>query len=152
MKDTPARVIAVSTSPVKGRRKTNVPEVRLVQGRGIEGDAHAADGSRQLSLLAVESIERIRGVGLDVNPGDFGENITTSGIETWLLRVGNRLEIGDAYVEITQIGKECHAPCAIYQHVGDCVMPREGVFARVLRGGVVRPGDSVRVVGPDPVG
>ncbi|HWI41940.1 MAG TPA: MOSC domain-containing protein, partial [Verrucomicrobiae bacterium] len=107
--------------------------------------AHAGEWHRQVSLLAKESIDKMRAMGLDVDSGDFAENITTSGVELPVLPVGTRLTVGEALLEVTQIGKECHTRCAIYHQAGDCVMPREGIFARVLRGGAVRAGDAVRV-------
>ena len=141
------RIVAVSTSRRKGQKKSNLSEGTLIKGRGFVGDAHAGDWHRQVSLLAMESISKIRNKGIDVAPGDFAENITTTGIEIWQLELGTRLAVGDeAELEITQIGKECHDRCAIYHQVGDCVMPREGIFARVLRGGKVKPGDSIRVL------
>ena len=142
------RIVAVSTSRRKGQKKSNLSEGALIKDRGFAGDAHAGDWHRQVSLLAVESITKIRNQGIDVAPGDFAENITTSGIEIWQLELGTRLAVGgdEAELEITQIGKECHDRCAIYHQVGDCVMPREGIFARVLRGGKVKPGDSIRVL------
>ena len=113
---------------------------------GIEGDAHAGEWHRQVSLLAQESIDKMTAAGLDVGPGDFAENITTRGLEVAALPVHTTLEFGEALVEVTQIGKECHTRCAIYEQAGDCVMPREGIFVRVLRGGRVAPGDPVRVL------
>ena len=141
------RIVAVSTSHRKGQKKSNLSEGALIEDKGFAGDAHAGDWHRQVSLLAMESISKIRNQGIDVGPGDFAENITTAGIEIWQLDLGTRLAVGnEAELEITQIGKECHDRCAIYHQVGDCVMPREGIFARVLRGGKVRPGDTVRVL------
>ena len=141
------RIVAVSTSRRKGQKKSNLSEGELLEDKGFEGDAHAGDWHRQVSLLAMESINKIRDKGMDVAPGDFAENITTSGIEIWQLELGTRLAVGgEAELEITQIGKECHDRCAIYHQVGDCVMPREGIFARVLRGGKVKPGDTIRVL------
>ena len=141
------RIMAVSISRRKGEKKNNLPGCELIKDKGIKGDAHAGDSHRQVSLLAMESIEKIRHKGLDVTPGDFAENITTSGIRIWELEPGTRLAVGsEAELEITQIGKECHDRCVIYHQVGDCVMPREGIFARVLRGGAVKPGDTVRVL------
>ena len=110
------------------------------------GDAHAGPWHRMLSLLALESIQTMRDKGLEVNPGDFAENITTEGISLYTLPVGTRLRLGSVEVEVTQIGKECHAGCAIRQQTGDCVMPREGIFVRVLNQGVVKPGDPVELV------
>src|SRR5512139_960443 len=129
------RIDAVSFSLHKGEKKSNMKKGRLLAGRGLEGDAHAGDWHRQVSLLAMESIAKIRERGLAVNPGDFAENITTSGIRLWELTPGTRLGLRKrVLLEITQIGKECHSRCAIFHQVGDCVMPREGIFARVLRG------------------
>ncbi len=138
-----ARVVAVCVSERKGERKTPVPSVRLVENHGVAGDAHAGVWHRQVSLLAVESIEKMRRKGLNVSAGDFAENITTEGIQLMDLPVGARLCLGDAVLEVTQIGKVCHTRCAIYHQAGDCVMPREGIFAKVLQPGVVRPGDAV---------
>ena len=138
-------ILALSTSAEKGTAKSNREEVRLVENWGIEGDAHAGDWHRQVSLLAMESIEKIRARGLDVEPGAFAENITTSFLDLPSLHIGDRIRIGEAALEITQIGKECHQRCAIYYAAGDCVMPKEGIFARVLKSGVIRPGNEVTV-------
>jgi MOSC domain-containing protein YiiM len=136
-------VVAVSISTAKGMQKTNVPEAMLVVGHGIAGDAHAGPWHRQVSLLADESAEKIRALGVDVSAGDFAENITTSGVDLLTVQLGDQITIGEAVLEVTQIGKECHEHCAIYAQVGDCVMPREGIFTVVLKGGSVRPGDPV---------
>jgi len=139
-------VVAVSVSDRKGVVKENVPLVELVVGHGLAGDAHAGDWHRQVSLLALESIDKMRAAGAQVKPGDFAENITTQGLAVDALPVGTRFRIGqEAELTITQIGKTCHAGCAIRELVGDCIMPREGVFARVDKGGVVRPGDLIEV-------
>lgn len=138
-----AQVIAVCVSPDKGQRKTPVTSVQVQENHGISGDAHAGDWHRQVSLLAQESIDKMRALGLDVTTGDFAENITTSGIDLVSLPVGSRLQVGQAVLEVTQIGKECHQRCAIYHQAGDCVMPKEGIFARVVSGGTIRPVDSV---------
>jgi MOSC domain-containing protein YiiM len=140
-----ASVVAVSISINKGERKTPVPQVELRIEHGLVGDAHAGEWHRQVSLLAQESIEKMRALGLDVDSGDFAENITTSGINILSLPIGTRLVIGEATIEVTQIGKECHSRCAIYYQAGDCVMPKEGIFARVIIGGMVKPGDSISV-------
>lgn len=140
-------VVAVCTSETKGVRKKPVPAVNVAAGRGIEGDAHAAAWHRQVSLLGIESIERMRRLGASVNPGDFAENVTTSGIALVSLAIGTRIKLGEVLLEVTQIGKECHARCEIYRQAGDCVMPREGIFTRVVRGGSIRPGDVVETVG-----
>jgi len=124
--------------------KKPVPEGCLEPEVGLVGDAHSGPWHRQLSLLAMESIQTMRDRGAEVNPGDFAENVTTEGIELYTLPVGARLALGEVEVEVTQIGKECHAGCAIRQLVGDCVMPRQGIFVRVLNPGTVRPGDPVR--------
>ncbi len=137
------KIAAVSISKNKGERKTPVAEVLLKENHGIVGDGHAGDWHRQVSLLAMESIAKMQKMGLDVGAGDFAENITTSGIDLLALPVVSRLAIGDVILEISQIGKECHTRCAIYYQAGDCVMPKEGIFAKVLRGGVVRPQDEI---------
>ena len=142
-----ARVVAVSVSGRKGERKSPVLRANFVPGHGVERDAHAGPGHRQVSLLATESIAKMREKGIAVGPGDFAENVTVEGIDLTALKVGDRLRVGEAVVEISQIGKECHDRCAIYFQAGDCVMPREGVFARVVRGGVVAPGDPVAMDG-----
>jgi MOSC domain-containing protein YiiM len=140
-------VVAVSVSDRKGVVKENVPRVELVVEHGVKGDVHAEGGKRQVSLLALESIDKMRAGGAQVNPGDFAENITTRGVAVDALPLGTRLRIGaEAELIITQIGKACHHGCAIRELVGDCVMPREGVFGRVVQGGVVQPGDLIEVV------
>lgn len=142
-----AEIVAVCTSEKKGMRKKNQGQGLLVKEHGLEGDAHAGPWHRQVSLLALESIEKMRAAGLDVNPGDFAENLTTEGIELFTLPIGTKLQIGsEALGEVTQIGKECHTRCAIYYQAGDCVMPKEGIFIRVLKEGPVRVGDKVEVV------
>lgn len=138
---------AVSVSDRKGVVKHNVPQARLLVEHGIEGDVHAEGGIRQLSLLALASINKMVAMGAKVKPGDFAENLTVDGLEVMTLPVGTRLKVGqDVLLEITQIGKTCHAGCAIRELVGDCVMPREGVFARVLTEGVVKVGDTIEVI------
>lgn len=142
-------IVAVSISRKKGVKKTNIPSGELIENHGLKNDAHAGDWHRQISLLARESIAKIRQKGLDVNPGDFAENITTEGIRLWELPVGTRIKLGDrAIAEVTQIGKECHDRCAIFHQVGDCVMPREGIFVKILETGEVKPGDIVQVLSP----
>lgn len=138
-------VRAISISARKGIPKKNVQEAVLRKEWGIEGDVHAGNWHRQVSILAMESIEKMRAKGLNVRPGAFAENITTEFIDVPHLTVGDRIHFGDTELEITQIGKECHTRCAIYFAAGDCVMPREGIFARVIRGGAIRIGDPVRV-------
>lgn len=141
------RIIAVCTSDKKGTKKQDVKEGLLKKDFGLVGDAHADFYTqRQVSLLALESIEKMRAFGLDVGPGDFAENLTTEGIDLMSLPVGTRISVGERVVlEITQIGKECHTKCDIYRRVGRCVMPDEGVFARVIRGGRVKVGDTIQV-------
>jgi len=146
MRSIPGKVIAVCTSEKKGEKKKPVPSVTLVPEHGVDRDAHAGPWHRQVSLLAVESIAKMKAKGLSLGPGDFAENITVEGIALVYLRVGDRLRSGEALLEITQIGKECHTRCAIYYQAGDCVMPKEGVFARVLHGGTLRAGDPVEKV------
>jgi len=139
-------IVAVSVSDRKGVVKHNVDQARLLVEHGLEGDAHAGSG-RQVSLLARESIDKMIALGAAVSPGDFAENITTQGLDLLTLPVGTRLKIGaDVEMEITQIGKACHKGCAIREKVGDCIMPREGIFARVLREGLVKPGDLIEVI------
>lgn len=141
------KIIAISISEKKGTKKRNVKLVELKENFGVIGDAHAEGGARQVSLLANESINRMRSKGLNVAPGDFAENITTEGISLTDLGVGAKLKVGTGVLlEISQIGKDCHSRCNIFYQAGDCVMPREGVFARVLKGGVVRSGDTITLV------
>lgn len=144
------KVIAVCISERKGTQKTQVPSIRLVPEWGIEGDAHAGKWHRQVSLLALEKIEAFREKGADVDFGAFGENIIVEGFDLRALPVGTRFRIGDALLELTQIGKECHSHCAIYHQVGDCIMPREGVFTIVIEGGEVRAGDEIELIEADP--
>lgn len=143
------KIIAVSISDKKGEKKTNIAKGELVVNYGLANDVHAGDWHRQVSLLAMESIEKIRAHGLDVKPGDFAENITTEGLVLHTLPVGTKMTIGDSLLEVTQIGKECHSKCNIYHTVGDCVMPREGIFIKVLKGGPVAVGDTIEVVSGD---
>jgi MOSC domain-containing protein YiiM len=141
------RIHAVSVSDRKGVVKHNVDQARLLKDHGLEGDAHAEGGIRQVSLLAMASIDKMVAAGAKVAPGDFAENLTVEGLAVMSLPVGTRLKVGDTVeLEITQIGKTCHKGCAIREQVGDCVMPREGVFARVLKEGLVKPGDVIEVV------
>jgi MOSC domain-containing protein YiiM len=146
---TQGRVVAVCSSSAKGEKKRPVAGGRLEAGRGLAGDAHAGS-ERQVSLLATESIEQIRRLGLELSPGDFAENLTTEGLRLHTLPVGARLRVGEeAVLEITQIGKECHTGCTIRAQVGRCVMPTEGVFAKVVRGGEVKAGDAIEVIRDD---
>lgn len=138
-----ARIVATCVSQNKGERKTPVERVELRREHGIIGDAHAGDWHRQVSLLAQESIAKMQALGLDVDKGDFAENLTTEGIDLVSLPIGTRLKVGATLLEVTQIGKECHNRCAIYYQAGDCVMPKEGIFARVIEGGVIEPDDEI---------
>jgi MOSC domain-containing protein YiiM len=140
-----AKVVAVNISRNKGEQKAPVATVELRKDFGIVGDAHAGDWHRQVSLLAEESIDKMRRLGLDVDPGAFAENITTRGVDLVTLPIGTRVALGDVQVEVTQIGKECHNRCAIYHQAGDCVMPKEGIFAKVLSGGTLAAGMPIRV-------
>ena len=141
------KIVSIAISRKKGTRKGQVEQASLIREHGLEGDAHAGPWHRQLSFLSAESIEKARGQGLDVTFGDFAENIATSGIDWQGLPIGTRVQLGDsALTEITQIGKECHNKCAIYYLAGDCIMPREGIFARVLKGGRIRCGDMIRIM------
>jgi MOSC domain-containing protein YiiM len=140
-------VVSVNLSERKGVRKTPVDRGTLVFDRGFEGDAHAGDWHRQVSLLGQESIDAMVAEGLEVGPGDFAENITTSGVDLPALPLGSLIEIGArAVLEVSQIGKVCHTKCAIYYQAGDCVMPREGIFAVVRTPGEIRVGDPIKVL------
>jgi MOSC domain-containing protein YiiM len=142
-----ATLVAVSVSENKGMRKTNVDQANVEVDSGIKGDAHAGPWHRQVSLLALESIEKMQKLGLNVKAGDFAENLTTEGIDLLALPVGARLKVGDSVIlEVTQIGKVCHERCAIYYQAGDCVMPKEGIFTKVLTGGRLAPGDLITIL------
>jgi len=145
------KVVSVNISPEKGIRKVNVVQSCLLPEFGLKDDAHAGKWHRQVSLLAMESIGKMVRLGLKVGPGDFAENITTQGLDLLKLPVGTRFRIGEnSLLEVTQIGKVCHTRCAIYYQAGDCVMPKEGIFARVLEGGEIKVGDEIHVLGGDP--
>ena len=142
-----AYVEAVCLSYKKGTVKKEKDKVEVRQNWGIEGDAHAGPWHRQVSFLASESIEKARKQGLDVTFGDFAENIATEGVDWEKMQIGTKLQLGDStLLEITQIGKECHNRCAIYYQAGDCIMPREGIFAKVLEGGTVNNGDNIQIL------
>ena len=141
-----ASVIAVCISEEKGTQKHEVPEIRLKKSHGIVGDAHAGDWHRQVSLLGTESVEKMKQAFPDIPVGAFAENILTEGVTLYELPIGTRLRVGEVLLEVTQIGKECHASCAIRKQVGDCVMPREGIFTIVLEEGTVRAGDMVEIL------
>ena len=136
-------VLAVCISPQRGTQKENVGSARFVADWGICGDAHAGKWHRQVSLLSLEQVEAFRARGAVVDHGAFGENLVVTGYDFKALPIGTRFRCNEVVLELTQVGKECHAHCAIYQTMGDCIMPREGVFARVLRGGTISVGDNL---------
>ena len=138
-------VLAVCTSERRGVQKRNVQSARFLENHGIEGDAHAGDWHRQVSLISADKVDAFRARGAVVEHGAFGENLVVRGIDFCALPVGTRLRCGDVLLEMTQIGKECHSHCAIYQTMGECIMPREGVFARVLTSGTISAGDEMTV-------
>ena len=139
------KVIAVCIGPAKGTQKTNVGEGTFIEDFGIQGDAHAGKWHRQVSLLSYDKIEEFRQRGAEVENGAFGENLVVEGIDFRSLPVGTRLYCSDVILEMTQIGKECHHGCPIFQKMGDCIMPREGVFARVIKGGTIKTGDEMQI-------
>jgi MOSC domain-containing protein YiiM len=141
-----AVVTAVCVSDVKGVQKHEVPEISVKKKHGIEGDAHAGDWHRQISLLGVESVDKMRAKFPDLPAGAFAENILTKGITLYELPIGTKLRVGGTLLEVTQIGKECHQACAIRKVTGDCVMPREGIFVIVLEEGRIKAGDTVEIV------
>mgnify|MGYP004602424555 FL=1 len=140
-----AKVLAVCISEKKGTQKKPVDSIKIRRDWGIEGDAHAGNWHRQISLLANESVDKVRHILPDIQPGAFAENILTEGITLHTLPVGTRLKLGETEMEVTQIGKECHQGCAIRKLTGDCVMPREGIFCKVIAEGEIRPGDALEV-------
>ena len=140
------KIIAVCMSPEKGTAKQNVHQARVVENHGLEGDAHAGKWHRQVSLLSHEKIEAFRARGAQVEDGAFGENLVVSGIDFRSLPLGTKFQCNDVVLELTQIGKECHNGCEIYKIMGDCIMPREGVFTRVLHGGSISVGDTLRIL------
>ncbi len=146
-----ARIVSINTSTRKGVRKKAVDTAFIKENYGIKSDAHASgEWHRQISLLARESIMKMQKMGLDVSSGDFAENLTTEGIDLVSLPVGTRITVGeDIEIEVSQIGKVCHKRCAIYYQAGDCVMPKEGIFAVVLRGGTIKKGDTIKVTGSE---
>ena len=141
------KIMAVNISEKKGTQKQNIHSAVLTEDWGIENDAHAGKWHRQVSLLSYEKIEEFKAKGADVKDGAFGENLIVSGFDLKNLPVGTKFRCGDGVIlEMTQIGKECHAHCAIYHTMGDCIMPREGVFAKVLKGGTVSEGDEIEII------
>lgn len=142
------KLIAISISKKKGIPKSNIPEADLIVDFGIEGDAHASgDWHRQISILALESIDKMKVKLPKLTPGIFAENLTTFGIDLLQLKIGSRIKIGnEAILEITQIGKECHSKCAIFYKAGDCIMPKEGIFAKVIAGGKIQIDDKIEIL------
>lgn len=141
------RVVAINISEKKGVPKVTIPEGNFIEEFGLEGDAHGGKWHRQVSLLGVESIEKMKAVGIEgLCTGKFAENLTTEGVILYELPVGTTMKIGDTVQEVTQIGKECHQKCAIFHTVGDCVMPKEGIFTRVLKGGRIKAGDAIEIL------
>jgi len=140
------KVVSINISDKKGIRKKPVKSAEIITDHGIKGDAHASSTwHRQISLLAIESIKKMQDIGLKVKPGDFAENITTEGIDLLAFPIGTRMKVGEVEAELSQIGKECHTRCAIYYQAGDCVMPKEGIFIKVLKGGIIRIGDLIEI-------
>ena len=140
------KIMAVCISEKRGTQKKNIEKVRLIENFGLEGDAHGGNWHRQVSLLSYEKVRAFEEKGISAEDGAFGENLLVEGFDFKTLPVGTRFRCGDALLEMTQIGKECHSHCEIYQAVGDCIMPREGVFARVLHGGEIQIGDELEIV------
>ena len=141
------KLVSVNISKRKSVRKKPIKKVEILSGFGLKGDVHAGTWHRQVSLLAIESIEKMKSLGLEVKAGDFGENLTTKGINLIKLPLGTRLKLGkNVIIEITQIGKVCHTKCSIYYRAGDCIMPKEGIFARVLKGGEIKVGDEIEIL------
>lgn len=140
------KVMAVCISEKRGTKKINVKEARLIEDYGILKDAHAGNWHRQISLLSYDKVEAFRKKGAQVSYGAFGENLLVEGIDFKTLKTGTRLYCQDVILEMTQIGKECHSHCEIYKQIGDCIMPREGVFARVIKGGIIKAGDDMNVI------
>lgn len=142
-----AKVVAINISEKKGVPKTTIESGEFIENFGLKGDAHAGNWHRQVSLLGQESIDKVKALGVKgLCTGRFAENITTEGLELYTLPIGTRFEINGVLFEVTQIGKECHQKCAIYHQIGDCVMPKEGIFARVLKGGIIKAGDEIKVL------
>lgn len=141
------KLVAVCISKKKGVQKRDAGRGRLIENHGLEGDAHAGPWHRQVSLLAIEARQKMEEAGLKLQAGDFGENFLTEGINLLNLKLGTKLKLGkDVLVRVTQIGKECHDRCNIYYQAGDCIMPREGIFAEVLKGGTVKTNDNIEVI------
>lgn len=140
------KVMAINISENKGTQKKNIHSTRLIEDFGIENDAHAGNWHRQVSLLSYEKIEEFKAKGASIQDGSFGENLIISGYDLKTLPIGTQLRCGEVLLEVTQIGKSCHSRCEIYKIMGDCIMPREGIFAKVLHGGVITEGDNIEIV------
>lgn len=140
------KILAICKSEIKGIAKENVSKGEFIENHGLKGDAHAGEWHRQVSLLYFSKIDEFRKKGANVKFGDFGENIVVEGIDLAKLPIGTKLAIGDILLEVTQIGKECHGHCSIYYSVGDCIMPREGIFAKVVNGGYAEVGQAINIV------
>lgn len=140
------KVMAINISENKGTQKKNIHSARLIENFGIENDAHAGNWHRQVSLLSYEKIEEFKAKGASIQDGSFGENLIISGYDLKTLPIGTQLRCGEVLLEVTQIGKSCHSRCEIYKIMGDCIMPREGIFAKVLHGGVITEGDDIEVI------
>lgn len=140
------KVMAINISEDKGTQKKNIHSARLIENFGIENDAHAGNWHRQVSLLSYEKIEEFKAKGASIQDGSFGENLIISGYDLKTLPIGTQLRCGEVLLEVTQIGKSCHSRCEIYKIMGDCIMPREGIFAKVLHGGVITEGDDIEVI------
>ncbi|MCX8070020.1 MAG: MOSC domain-containing protein [Thermodesulfovibrionales bacterium] len=147
------KIVSINVSNKTGIRKTPVEEVSIIENKGIAGDAHASSNwHRQVSLLAIESIQKMQKAGLDVKPGDFAENITTEGLDLINLPIGTRMKLGNEVLgEVSQIGKKCHTKCAIYEQAGDCVMPKEGIFIKIMKGGIIKTGDEIEIMQRRPI-
>jgi MOSC domain-containing protein YiiM len=142
-----AKVIAINISEIKGVPKKTIPKGEFIEEHGLKNDAHAGNWHRQVSLLGQESIDKVTALGVKgLCTGKFAENLTTEGIELYTLPIGTKLQINDVTLEVTQIGKECHQKCAIYKQIGDCVMPKEGIFAKVIKGGIINSGDEITIL------
>ncbi len=141
-----ASVVSINISTEKGTIKKTIDEGNFIENFGLENDAHGGNWHRQVSLLAKESIDKMRDRGIELNPGIFAENITTEGIELYTLPVGTKIRIGDTIHEVTQIGKTCHAACEIRTIIGDCIMPREGIFTKVLKSGKIKKGNDIEII------
>lgn len=139
------KILSVNISKEKGTKKHPVEFADVIENFGIKGDAHAGNWHRQVSLLGIESVEKARKWGLDVNAGDFAENLTTEGINLLALNLGTKIKVNDVVLEVTQKGKDCHSGCEIFKKVGKCIMPTEGIFTRALRGGIIKKGDKIFV-------